>query len=316
MKIVVYGSGGVGGYFGGRLAQAGEEVIFIARGAHLAAMREHGLKVDSSLGDFTVYPVQATDDPHQVGPVDVVLVCVKAWQVPQAAAAMQPLIGPNTVVIPLENGVEAADQLAAVVEAPGEAYRHVVGGLCRISSHVAAPGHIRHVAIEPTIDFGRLDRQADRRLEQLLQAFIRAGVKAEIPADIQVACWLKFVFIAAISGVGAVSRSPVGVFRRLPETRQMLVQALEEIAAVAQAQQVALPEDAVKRTLGTIDGLPGSTLASMQRDILAGVPSELEAQNGAVVRMGQANGIPTPVHTFIYSSLLPSERKARGELDF
>lgn len=316
MRIAIYGSGSVGGYFGGRLAQVGEDVIFIARGAHLAALREHGLKVESTVGDFTLDHVQATDDPQQVGPVDVILVGVKAWQVPQAATAMLPMIGPETVVIPLENGVEAVEQLAAVLETPGEPYRHVAGGLCRLSSLVAGPGHIRHVAIEPTIAFGALDGHPDARLERLQQAFVRAGVKAEIPADIQAACWMKFVFIAAISGVGAVTRSPVGVFRALPETRQMLVQALEEIAAVARAHQVALPPDAAQRTLATIDGLPGGTLASMQRDLMAGTPSELEAQNGAVVRMGQAHGVPTPTHAFIYGSLLPLERRARGELDF
>ncbi len=316
MRIVVYGSGSVGGYFGGRLAQAGEEVIFIARGAHLAAIRENGLQVDSLQGNFIVQPAQAAEDPHQVGPADVVLVCVKAWQVPQAAAAMQPLVGPGTVVIPLENGVEAPDQLAASLETPGKTFAHVVGGLCRISSLVAGPGHIRHVGIEPYIAFGSLDGQPNERLDLLQKAFTRAGVKAEIPPDIQVACWQKFVFIAAISGVGAVTRAPAGIFRSIPETRQMLIAALEEIAAVGRAQHVKLPADVVQRTLATIDGLPGGTLASMQRDIMTGKPSELEAQNGAVVRMGAAHNLPTPTHAFIYSSLLPLERKARGDVEF
>ena len=316
MRIAVFGSGGVGGYFGGRLAQTGEEVIFIARGAHLAAMQAKGLLVESVLGNFTLQPVHATNDPRRVGPVDVVFVCVKAWQVSQAGVAMQPMVGPDTVVIPLENGVEAPDELAAVLETPGEPFRHVVGGLCRISSHVTEPGHICHVSIEPTIAFGRLDGKPDPRLEKLRQAFASAGVKAEIPGDIQAACWMKFVFIAAIGGLGAITRSPVGVFRALPETRQMLVQALEEIAAVGQAQHVALPSDAVQRTLTLIDKLPGNALPSMQRDLMSGKPSELEAQNGAVMRMGRAVGIPTPMNTFIYNSLLPLERLARGELEF
>lgn len=316
MRVAVFGTGGVGGYFGGRLAQAGEEVVFIARGAHLAAIREHGLSVESIKGNFTIRPAQAEEDPRRVGPVDVVLVCVKAWQVMQAAQEMLPLIGPATAVVPLENGVEATAQLATVLDASGSRPAHTVGGLCRISTYVAAPGLIRHVGIEPTIDFGSLDNLPDPRLEALRLAFERAGVKASIPADIQVAIWQKFVFIAAISGVGAVTRAPAGVFRSIPETRQMLESALAEIVAVGQAHQVALPGDTAQRTLAIIDGLPGGTIASMQRDILDGRPSELEAQNGAVVRLGKAHGIPTPTHAFIYSSLLPLEQKARQLVEF
>jgi 2-dehydropantoate 2-reductase len=316
MRIIVYGSGGVGGYFGGRLVQAGEEVIFIARGAHLEAIRQNGLKVESIKGNFTIQPALVEEDPGKVGLADVVLVCVKAWQVPQAAQAIRPVIGANTVVIPLENGVEASDQLAAVLEVPLQRPAHVAGGLCRISSQLASPGIIRHVAIEPYIAFGSLDGQPDARLEKLRQAFERAGVKAEIPQDIRSACWQKFIFIAAISGVGAVTRTPVGIFRAIPETRRMLTSALEEIAAVGRAEGVSLPVDAVQTTLAMIDNLPGTTLASMQRDIMDGRPSELEAQNGAVVRLGMAHGVSTPTHAFIYGSLLPMEQKARGELGF
>ncbi len=311
MRIVVFGAGGVGGYFGGRLAQAGEDVTFIARGEHLRAIQTGGLRVDSIKGDFVVSPAQATDDPRQVGTVDVVLVTVKAWQVPEVAEAMRPMIGPDTFVVPLENGVEAPQQLAAVLGA-----EHVLGGLCQISAMIVAPGHIRHVGIEPYVAFGELDGRPSQRAERLRQAFERAGVKAEIPPDIQVAMWEKFLFIATISGLGAVTRAPAHIFRSLPQTRQLLEQALQEIVAVAQARGINLGQEAVQRRLAFIDSLPEGVTASMQRDIMDGRPSELEAQNGAVVRMGQQLGVPTPVHAFIYASLLPQELRARGQVQF
>jgi len=312
MRIAVFGSGAVGGYFGGRLAQAGEEVIFIARGAHLQALRSDGLRVDSPKGDFSVQPAQATDDPGQVGAVDAVLVGVKAWQVPQAAQAMRPLLGADTCVVPLQNGVEAPTQLAAAL---GE--RHVLGGLCSIICLVAGPGHIRHVGGEPNVAFGELDNRPSPRAERLRQAFARAsGLTVEIPPDIHAALWKKFLFIAALSGVGAVARAPVGVLRSLPETRGLLQEAMQEVWAVASARGVALPEDIVEKTMSFVDGLPPGGTASMQRDIMEGRPSELAAQNGAVVRLGVEAGVATPAHHFILRSLWPLEMRARGEIDF
>ncbi len=311
MRIAIFGSGGVGGYFGGRLAQAGEEVVFIARGEHLEAIRAHGLRVDSIKGDFMVHPARATDDSAQVGEVDVVLVSVKAWQVPGAAQAMGPLVRGDTFVVPLENGVDAPGELAYVLGA-----EHVLGGLCRIVSYIAAPGHIHHAAIEPYIAFGELDRRPSQRAERLRQAFLRAGVQAEIPADIQSAMWEKFLFISAISGVGAVTRAPAGILRSVPESRQMLENALSEVYAVARAHDIDLPGDVVTRTLAFIDSLPENATASMQRDIIEGRPSELHSQNGAVIRLGQARGVGTPTHAFIYASLLPQERRARREAQF
>jgi 2-dehydropantoate 2-reductase len=311
MLVAVFGSGGVGGFFGGKLAQAGEEVIFIARGSHLEAIRRDGLRVESVGGDFHIFPARAESDPGAVGRVDIVLVGVKAWQVAEAAQAIRSLVGPATIVIPLQNGVEAAVQLAAVL---GE--QHVTGGLCRISCLVAGPGLIRHVGIEPTIGFNWLDGHADARLEALQAAFGRAGVRAELPADIQVKVWEKFVFIAAISGIGAVTRAPAGVLRSTPETRRMLEAAIYEAAAVGRASGVALSEQLEENTLRLIDSLPVGTMASMQRDISENRPSELECQSGAVVRLGQAYGVPTPVHAFIYASLLPQEARAHGQTSF
>jgi len=310
MRIAIFGTGGVGGYFGGRLAQAGEEVIFIARGEHLKAIHQNGLRVDSILGDFIISPAQAADSPAEIGAVDLVLVTVKAWQVMEAAEAIKPLLGTETVVIPLENGVDAPDQLAAVLGA-----EHVLGGLCQISVFKAAPGHIKHVAIQPRIAFGEMDGKLSERVERLRQAFERAqGLTVSIPPDICAAMWEKFLFIAAISGVGSVTRQPVGVMRSVPEVRGMLLSAMEEIEMVATGRKIVLPPGVVHKTMTFIDGMPPATMASMQRDIMEGRPSELEAQNGAVVRLAKEMDIQVPTHAFIYASLLPGELKARGKI--
>ncbi len=312
MRIAVFGTGGVGGYFGGRLAQAGEDVVFIARGDHLKAMLKQGLRVDSVNGDFLVKPVQATDDPAQVGIVDVVLVGVKAWQVPDAAEAIRPMIGPDTAALPLQNGLEAPTQLASVL---GD--QHVLGGLCGLSTFIVGPGHIRHAGADPFIRFGELDNRPSERVERLRQAFERAsGLTVEVPPDIHVAMWMKFLFITVWSGLGAVTRSPLGVWRSLPETRQMAESALQEIISVAQARHVGLPENAMPTIMNMYDSLPPDITSSMQRDIAEGRPSELEAQIGAVVRFGKETDVATPLHKFIYATLLPTELHARGQLQF
>jgi len=304
----VFGGGGVGGYYGGRLAQAGEQVIFIARGAHPQAMQANGLHVDSIKGDFTLPTVQTFEQPAQVGEVDFVLLAVKAWQVPEVAQALKPMLGKHTGVIYLGNGIEAPDQL---IEALGPT--HVLGGLTRISAAIAGPGHIRHVGIDPMIAFGEMDGGPSERAAALREAFGRAqGVNASIPADIQAAMWEKFIFIAAISGVGAVTRAPAGLLRSIPETRALLQAAIAETAALARACGVHVADQIETHTLAFIDGMAAGVTASMQRDIMDGRPSELEAQNGAVTRLGRKAGIPTPAHDFIYASLLPQEKAARG----
>ncbi|MBB3331779.1 2-dehydropantoate 2-reductase [Halomonas campaniensis] len=309
MRFAIMGSGGVGGYFGARLAEAGHAVTFIARGEHLAAMRRDGLTVSSIAGDVHLPEVSATDDPAEVGAVDCVLVAVKAWQVPEAARAIRPMIGPDTFVVPLENGVEAADELAAVL---GQA--HVLQGLCGILAWREGPGHIRHAGVDPFVRFGERDNRRSKRAERLNEAFDAArGVAAEIPDDIQVAVWSKFLFICAMSGIGSITRAPIGVTRTLPETREMIERLLAEIEAVARALGVALPRDAATRALRFIDALPEASTASMQRDIMAGLPSELESQNGAVVRLGRQAGVETPVNALVHAALLPQERQARGE---
>lgn len=309
MRVIVFGTGAVGGYFGGRLAQAGEDVWFIARGEHLRALQSDGLKVESPKGSFHLEKVQATDQVGQIENADVILVCVKAWQVPEAARSIAPVVGPNSVVVPLENGVEAPNQLVEVVDRA-----RVMGGLCRIASQVAGPGFIRHLGIEPYVAFAELDGKASQRSQRLLEAFQQAGVKADIPADIWAAIWDKFMFIAAVSGLGAVARVPFGILRTSPGTRRLLQEVMQEIGKVAAAEGVKLPADSVAKTMALVDSLPEATTASMQRDIMEGRPSELEAQNGAVVRLGEKHGIPTPANRFVYDCLLPQEQKARGNI--
>ena len=308
MRIAIFGSGGVGAYFGGRLARAGHRVAFLARGAHLEALRRDGLAVESVAGDFTVRPVEVTDNPREIGPVDAVLVGVKAWQVREAAKAMGPLLGTETFVVPLQNGVEAADELAEVIGA-----RRVLPGLCRIMSFVAGPGRIRHTSIAPRIEFGEKDGRTSARVAALRDAFAPAeGLSAVTPPDIAVALWEKFLFIAPVSAVGAVTRMPAGAFRAVPETRVILEQSMGEILALAHARGVALPSNMVAKTLAIVDGLPAEGTASMQRDILEGRPSELEYQVGAVVRLAAQVGLAAPASTFLYASLLPAERRARA----
>lgn len=312
MRVAVFGSGGVGGYFGGRLAEAGETVTFIARGAHLAAMCTHGLRVSSIAGDFVVQPAQATDDPGRVGEVDAVLVAVKAWQLPEAARAMRPLVGPDTIVVPLQNGIEAPQHLRAGLDRG-----RVLGGVCRIIAFRQTPGHIRHTGVDPAVEFGELDGRTNSQAEQLRDAFGRArGTWATIPSDIRVAMWSKFLFITALGAIGALSRAPIGVLRSEPRTRALLIQALEEIGAVAQGHRIGLPVDIVAATLGLIDGLPPDGTVSMQRDISEGRPPELDAQVGAVVRLAEAAGVAVPLHSLVFGMLLPLERRARGELRF
>lgn len=312
MRIAIYGAGGVGGYFGGRLAQAGEDVTFIARGEHLTAIERDGLRIDSVAGDFHIVPAKVTDDPGSIGHVDCVIVAVKAWQVADVAEAMRPMIGPDTFVVPLENGVEAADHLADAL-----GHDHVVGGLCGILAWREGPGHIRHAGIDPFVRIGELDNRSSERTQRLKAAFEKAtGVRAEIADDIQVAIWSKFLFICAMSGIGSITRAPIGVTRALPDTRRMIEQILEEIYRVGLATGVSLPNDAVAKALKFIDALPEKSTASMQRDIMAGYPSELEAQNGAVVRLGIEHSVSTPVNDVIHAALLPQEMRARGVEDF
>jgi 2-dehydropantoate 2-reductase len=311
MRIAVFGVGGVGGYFGWRLAQVGEDVTFVARGDHLKALKTNGLKVDTPDGNSSVLPVKTEEDPAQVGQVDAVILGVKAWQVSEAAHAIRPMIGPDTFVLPLQNGVDAPSELADVL-----GREHVFGGLCYIVALKVGSGHIRHAGMEPKVIFGELDNSLTERARRLQAAFTHAGIEAEIPADIRVAMWQKFLFIATLSGVAAVTRAPAGIVRSVPETRGMLESVAKEVAAVAKGLNVNLSPDVVPITMTLIDRLPADGTASMQRDIMEGRPSELSSQSGAVARLGLETGVSTPLNSFIYSALMPLEMRARGEIEF
>jgi 2-dehydropantoate 2-reductase len=298
MRIAIFGTGGVGGYFGGRLAQADHDVTFIARGEHLRAIRTSGLRVDSPAGDFVVFPAKATDDVREAGEVELVIVGVKAWQVTEAAQGMIPLVRPGTVVLPLQNGVDAVSQLVDELGSD-----KVIGGLCRIVSYVVGPGHIRHTGLTPSIIIGELDNRRTERIEKIEETFTRAGLDTTVALDIQVALWTKFLFIASFSGVGAMADAPASVTRTDPKWRALMRSAMEEIYELAHARGVNLPADSIDAVMANVDALPEDATSSMQRDIAAGKPSELEAQNGAVVRMAHEAGIEAPAHALIYETL-------------
>ena len=265
MRIAVMVSGAVGGYFGGRLAMAGHDVCFIARGEHLRAIRQTGLRVESPKGDFLVFPAEVNDDPAEVGAVELAIVSVKSWQLSEAAHQMRPLVGPETIVLPLLNGVEAADELAKALP-----LAQILGGLCRIIAYVEAPGRIRHSGMEPSLVFGELDNRLSERVESLKDALDRAGIQAEIASDFRAALWRKFMLISTWSGIGAITRAPIGVWRSITGTRAMAEASLQETLAVARAHGVALSHDLVAQTMTFIDGLPPDGTASMQRDMEGG----------------------------------------------
>jgi 2-dehydropantoate 2-reductase len=307
MKVAVIGAGAVGGYFGGRLALAGNDVVFLVRGETFKALKSGPLRVKSANGNFEV-AVRATTNPEHVGEVDVVLVAVKAWQVSEAAHAIQKMAGRDSIVVPLQNGMEAPAQLASIL-----GHERVAGGLCRIVAEAIAPGMIDHYWAEPSVAFGPLEPLANgERLEQLRDAFCAAEVRCDIPNHIAAAMWEKFLFITPWGSLGAVTRLPVGPLRAAPQSRERLVKALEEVAAIARAEGSNLGVESVNKTLAVLDALPPETTSSMQRDLMAGRPSELEAQTGAVVRFGRKNGVATPIHDEFYAQLLPLEQKARG----
>ncbi|HEX5044713.1 MAG TPA: 2-dehydropantoate 2-reductase [Candidatus Polarisedimenticolaceae bacterium] len=306
MRVAFVGAGGVGGLFGAQLARGGEEVIFIARGGHLDAIREDGLTVHADTEVWNVRPALATDDPREVGAVDAVVLAVKTFQLEEAARQIGPMLREDTVVLPLQNGVEATGQLAALL---GE--QRVLVGLCGTLSWIAGPGRIRSLGTTHFVRLGEPDGRKSARVEALHRAFVKSGVRAEVPDDVHAALWEKFLFVVPMGGVGAVTRAPIGVTRALPETRALLRDAMQEIADLARASEVRLREDIVSRALQFMDGLDPAGTSSLQRDLAAGRPSELEAWNGAVVRLGQARGVPTPTHAFLHASLLPQERAAR-----
>lgn len=298
MKIVVVGTGGVGGYFGGRLAKRGFDVTFIARGAHLNAIRRYGLRVESANGNIHVKPAKATDKPGEVGPVDFVLLAVKLWDTEAAAEAMRPLMGKDTAVISLQNGVDAETRLGDIL-----GLEHVMGGLAQIAAVISAPGVIKHTGTMARVVFGELGGQRTPRTETLLDAMRAAGIEAEISDDIERAIWEKFVFLVAFSGVTSVTRQSIGALREDPETRSLLRSAMRETVAVARAQGIDIDEGFVENRLQWIDQLPAEMTSSMAEDLGRGNRLELDWLSGAVVRMGREHNVPTPTNAFMYAAL-------------
>lgn len=308
MKIIIYGTGGVGGYFGTRLAQSGNDVTFIARGKHLEAMQEKGLQLKSIHGDHTVFPVQVTNDVTSVATPDLIIIATKTWQLKETAKAIQPILGDHTMVLSLLNGADNAAQLLEMIDE-----KHVLGGLCKIVSKIEDYGVISHVAIDPFIGFGELDNQKTERVLALQKVFDKAQISNQIPDDIQVAIWSKFLFITTVSAIGGVTRATLGEMRSTPEIRKIMEQTAQEILAIANAKGVNITQETISKAFHFIDQLPYETTASLQRDVLEGRPSELEAQVGTIHRMGEELGILTPANSFIYACVMPQEKKARQE---
>jgi 2-dehydropantoate 2-reductase len=299
MRIAIMGSGGVGGYLGGRLAAGGAEVAFIARGAHLAALRTAGLRIESGgLGDALVSPAAATDDPAEVGPVDLVIFAVKLYDTESAAHAAVPLVGSGTGVLTLQNGVESVAVLARVLGRD-----HVIGGVAQIAAVIAAPGVIRHTGTMARFQFGELDGAHSERVAGLSAALDQAGVDHEVSADIERDIWSKMVFLATFAGVTALTRLPIGPIRADPDTRALYEAGLAEARAVARARGILLPDDFVARTLARTDQLPYEMKSSLLNDLEAGRRLELPWLSGAIVRMGREHGVPTPTHAFIATAL-------------
>ncbi|NTW16090.1 MAG: 2-dehydropantoate 2-reductase [Syntrophaceae bacterium] len=306
MKIAIMGTGGVGGYYGGLLAQSGQDVTFIARGAHLRAIREQGLKVKSVHGDFTVSPAEATDTPAEVGPVDMVLFATKTYQTDEAARSITPMIARNTVVVSLQNGIDAADRIGKVV-----GMEHMLGGVTWLSAAIEAPGVIGQYSQFRRIALGEFSGETTTRLKAAYDALQATGATVEISDAILKVLWTKFVFIAPVMAMGSLTRVTFGEYRNVPEARAMLTDAISEVAAVAKAKGVKLDEDVVKKTLAFIDSTEPGIKPSMQRDVESGKSSELEAMIGAVVRLGDEHNVPTPAMKFAYAMLKPGELKAQ-----
>lgn len=309
MRIAVVGVGGVGGFFGWRLMTACDETVFVARGESCRVLKEKGLTIETLDGKTVVQPVKVIDTPADVGHVDAVLLAVKSWQVPEAARQIRPMIGPHTFVLPLQNGVESPFLVGAEL-----GMDHILGGLCYIVSFKLGPAHIRHAGLEPRVLLGELDGSPSRRASQMKDIFVAAGVNAQIPDDIQAAMWEKFLFIASLSGVAAVTRVPAGLIRSIPETRKILLNTIEEIRSLAEHKGIALKSEVVDSVMAVVDGLPEDATTSMQRDIIEGRASELEALNGFVARTGAALGLPVPLNSFLHGVLIPQELTARRNL--
>jgi len=299
MRIAIMGAGGIGGYYGARLAQNGEDVVFVARGAHLEAMRQNGLQIKDRQGDFAINPVQATDDPSTIDPVDVVVLCVKLYDVEESAKRIKPLLGPDSVVVTLQNGVEAPDLVAKII-GPGR----TVGGAAYISSTIIEPGIVRHNNEVARIDIGEPDGPVSDRVRNLADTFVKAGITTNAVDDMAALLWSKFVLLASNSGMAAMTRQSTGAFISDPIIEMVWRRALEEAAAVARARGVKLAPDVVETCVDWVKTNP-PLKPSMFVDLERNRRLELDWLTGTIHRMGKEAGVPTPVHDTIYAALRP-----------
>jgi len=299
MKIAVMGSGGLGGLYGGRLAHVGCEVSFVARGAHLAAMKEHGLVIENeALGNVHIHPVRVTDDPATIGAVDVVLMAVKLWDTEAAARAARPLVGPQTAVISLQNGVTKDDILRREF---GNAA--VMGGVAYVATQIARPGVIRQTGTMQRFIFGEYDGRRSSRAGPFLECLLRAGLQAEISDDIRRTLWEKYVFLVGLSGTTATMRSTIGPIRSNPQTRAFLLDLFRETVAVGRAHGVDLSEYFAEERLTFVDGVPPDMTSSMHHDLDRGHRLEVAWLSGGVVELGRAVGVPTPANRAVWDIL-------------
>jgi 2-dehydropantoate 2-reductase len=300
MKIAVVGAGGVGGGFGAALAKAGADVTFIARGAHLAAMKSEGLRIESPRGDTHLVPTQATDDPGSIGQVDVVLFCVKLWDLESAGAHIKPLIGPSTAVIPLQNGIDAADRLIPIL-----GRNAVMGGVAQISASIIKPGVIRQVGTFMRMIFGEFDGAKSKRAEALLALCLKAGFDATLSEQIETELWMKFIPLATNASLTAATRLPIGKLRDDPDVWAIFLAAITEVIEVGRTKGIALPADALARTIDFIRHTPPAMKASMALDLDRGNRLELPWLSGKVVELGREFSVPTPTHDLLYALLKP-----------
>jgi 2-dehydropantoate 2-reductase len=305
MKISIIGTGGVGGYFGGKLAKAGFDVTFLARGEHLKALQSNGLVVKSILGDFKIDRVKTTDKVKDLGQADLIIFGVKAWQLKEVGKELAAHINKHTTLLPLQNGVLAIDELKKYFD-----QRNIIGGLCRIISKIEAPGIINHFGVVPTIVFGEIDNTETERINQIKNIFDQSGFTSKIADDIQSEIWKKFISIC-VSGLLAITRSTYGEIREIKETRQLMINLLQEIYALSQKIGIHIETDFLEKTVSYIDSFPYESTSSLARDVWEGKPSEIEYQNGTVVKLGEKFGVDTPINRYIYNCILPMELRAR-----
>jgi len=300
MRIAVVGAGGVGGGFGAALAQAGADVTFLARGAHLAAMKSQGLKVTGPRGDTHLVPTQATDNPADIGKVDIVLFCVKLWDVESAGAHIKPLIGPNTAVIPLQNGIDAPERLIPILGANA-----VMGGVAQISASIIAPGVIQQVGTFMRMIFGEFDGKRSKRAEDFLALCLKAGFDATLSEQVLTELWMKFILLASNASIMAATRQPIGKLRDDPDLRPIFLAAWQEVIDVGRARGVALPANALDKILDFTSHAPPAMKASMALDLDRGNRLELPWLGGKVAELGRQLGVPTPTHSMMYAMLKP-----------